>query len=289
MSSSKKVPADLSDERLETIAKDIESTGRGASLHIAARLVEARDIFRYRRDEGGFGGWVETRLHYSRSTAYSLLNVHERFGGEKNLSKCLDTLPVSIVYLLSAPSTPEAAEAEIIERAEAGEKVTVAKAKRVVKRHKPPSSKRKPRDGASIRIPSCAEVIRRTRLGERTVNRLRGTSLGSAAELDALVDLNFGAPDGTHAPIVRKLVTDALAGEEVSAVELTDSAPLPPGSPAWQDVDVITRQARHVQKLNEEIDQLKSRIFELEDELEKSEAEVAALRAELHGKVGAQP
>src|SRR5262249_43309362 len=58
-------PTDLTDERLETIARDIETTHTSAVLHIAAQLAEARDIFRYRRDEGGFGGWVETRLRYS--------------------------------------------------------------------------------------------------------------------------------------------------------------------------------------------------------------------------------
>jgi hypothetical protein len=123
---------DLTDERLEMIAKDIETTHTNAVLYIAARLAEARDIFRYRRDEGGFGGWVETRLHYTRSTAYNLLSIHERFGGEKNLSKRLDTFSASILYLLAAPSTPESARDEIIERAQAGESVSVAKAKCIV-------------------------------------------------------------------------------------------------------------------------------------------------------------
>ena len=125
-------PTDLTDERLETIAKDIETTHTNAVLHIAARLAEARDIFRYRRDEGGFSGWVEARLRYSRSTVYNLLSIHERFGGEKNLSKWLDTFPASILYLLAAPSTPEAAKTEIIARAQAGEPVTAAEVKRVV-------------------------------------------------------------------------------------------------------------------------------------------------------------
>jgi hypothetical protein len=52
---------------------------------------------------------------------------------------------------------------------------------------------------------------------------------------------------------------------------------------------VVERQAVHIRTLKDEIDQLQSRIFELESELEKSEAEVAALRAKLHGKVGARP
>ena len=89
-------------DRLEAIAKDIETKHANAVLHIATRLAEARDIFRYLRDEGGFSGWIETRLHYSRSTVYNLLSIYDRFGGEENLSKRLDTFPASILYLLAA-------------------------------------------------------------------------------------------------------------------------------------------------------------------------------------------
>src|SRR6516164_4406422 len=94
--------------RLEVIASKIETTHATAALLIAALLAEARDLFRHCRDEGGFAGWVETRLQYSRSTAYNLLAVHERFGGE-NLSKCLDTLPRSVLYMLARPGTPQEA------------------------------------------------------------------------------------------------------------------------------------------------------------------------------------
>jgi hypothetical protein len=90
---------DLSDARLEAIARDIESTQAGAIIHVAKQLAEAREIFRFRRDEGGFRGWLETRLHQRlvRSAAYNLLNALERFGN--NLSRRLDTCAPSVVYL----------------------------------------------------------------------------------------------------------------------------------------------------------------------------------------------
>jgi hypothetical protein len=135
-------------ERLEAIAKDIETTHTNAVLHIAAQLAEARNIFRYRHDEGGFGGWVETRLSYSRSTAYNLLNVHERFGGENNLSKCLDTFPRSVLYRLAAPSTPQEAVDEIVERAEAGEPVPSAEVERVIATVKGKKATRKSKSAA---------------------------------------------------------------------------------------------------------------------------------------------
>ena len=100
----------LPDDRLEAIAREIETLQADAILHVAERLAEAREIFRYRRDEGGFGGWVESRLHYSRATAYNVLGIYERFGGE--CVQYLDTFPASILYLLAAPSTPADTKAE---------------------------------------------------------------------------------------------------------------------------------------------------------------------------------
>jgi hypothetical protein len=145
------------------------------------------------------------------------------------------------------------------------------------------------------RIQGSAEAVRHARLGRRFVSQLRGTPLGNAAELDALVALNIGAPDGTHTALVEKLHTDARAGRNISAVKVVDSATLRSAN-AVADVSLIERQTAHAQELNEEIDQLKGRIFELEDALEKSEDalkksedEVAALRAKLQRKVGARP
>src|SRR6516225_6406480 len=121
------IPA-VADDRLEAIAKDIETLTATATLQIGAKLAEAREIFRYRRDEGGFAGWVETRLGCSRHTAYNLLHVHEQFGGQE-VSKCLDTLGRSVLFLISAPSTPTETRDAILERAQNGESISVADVK----------------------------------------------------------------------------------------------------------------------------------------------------------------
>jgi hypothetical protein len=131
---------DVADDKLEGIAKDIERLQGTAILKIAERHAEARELFRYRRDEGGFAGWVETRLRFSRQTAYNLLHVHERFGDVESV-KYLDTFPASILYLLAAPSTPEPVREEIIERAKTGEKITHAVVKKTI--GKQPAAKRK--------------------------------------------------------------------------------------------------------------------------------------------------
>jgi hypothetical protein len=86
---------------------------RGVGKRQAAR---ARKLFLYKRDEGGFEGWVESRLRYSRTTAYNLLTVHERFGESV---QSLDTLPRSVLYLLARPSTPDEVRQEAGERLQA--------------------------------------------------------------------------------------------------------------------------------------------------------------------------
>jgi hypothetical protein len=124
------VPADDTNLRLESIAKDIELLQTTAILRVAERLSEAREIFRYRRDEGGFTGWVESRLNFSERTAYRLLDVHEKFGQES--SPIWQTLPRSILYLLAAPSTPEEARDAVIDAAADGERLTNAQVKAIV-------------------------------------------------------------------------------------------------------------------------------------------------------------
>ena len=70
----------------------------------ARRLAEAHKLFLYKRDEGGFEGWVEQRLSMSRATAYELLSVHEQFGGSVRLA---DTLPRKVLYLLARHRRPQ--------------------------------------------------------------------------------------------------------------------------------------------------------------------------------------
>ena len=49
-------PLDASDARLEVIAVEIEGIQAAADRQKGELLAEARAIFRYRRDEGGFTG-----------------------------------------------------------------------------------------------------------------------------------------------------------------------------------------------------------------------------------------
>jgi hypothetical protein len=92
-------------EQLEQIAQEIECIQSTAVLHIAARAAKAHELFRYRRDEGGYAGWMKDRLGHSRSNAYRLLDVHRRFGNGESFPN-LGTLSVSAIYLLAVLRLP---------------------------------------------------------------------------------------------------------------------------------------------------------------------------------------
>jgi DNA N-6-adenine-methyltransferase (Dam) len=118
----------------EEKAATIERIQATATLKVARELAEVHQQYLYRRDEGGFRGWVENRLGMSKSTAYSLLNVHKTFGG--NVSAALDTLPRKVLYLLASPSTPESACDIVIERAETGEQLSHRDVQEIIAEHK---------------------------------------------------------------------------------------------------------------------------------------------------------
>jgi hypothetical protein len=248
------------DIRLETIAKDIERLQGTAILQMAERLAEAHEIFRYRHDEGGFQGWVERRLTFSRRTAYKLLDAHKQFGGKESVHN-MHTFPRSVLYLLAAPSTPEQVRSEVIARASAGEPMNAADIKTTIAKAKDPavkanitkvkdpvdeagrlvgndvdataSAERRKAEAAAAEIETTPVVaphgkprrkkgsgmiFREMKLGTDTVNKIKGTSLDQAVEMDELIYLNRGAQPGELTPIVAQLVADAAAGKDVSAL-----------------------------------------------------------------------
>jgi Protein of unknown function (DUF3102) len=70
---------------------------------------------------GNWLRWLHTEFDWDERTARNLIYVHDMVGRSEKFSD-LD-LPVSSLYLLAAPSTPEAARTEVIERIEAGEQL----------------------------------------------------------------------------------------------------------------------------------------------------------------------
>jgi Protein of unknown function (DUF3102) len=97
-------------------------------IEIGRHLTKCRDIVGARN----FGNWLNREFpRIGQRTAQRFMNVHELAAKNDNLS--FSELPVSALYLLAAPSTPEPVRDEILERAEAGKKMSVSEVKRVIK------------------------------------------------------------------------------------------------------------------------------------------------------------
>jgi hypothetical protein len=121
---------------LEDCAKEIRGLLRMTTeniIAIGARLLTAQSLLADHH-EGQFQAWLRKEFGWSVRHAYNFIDVHKQFGGRANIAQ----LPIvaSALYALSAPSAPAEAVAEAVERAEAGEKIGVAKAKELVKKHR---------------------------------------------------------------------------------------------------------------------------------------------------------
>lgn len=144
-------------------------------VEIGRRLAECRTIL---KEDGGWRAWLDSELRLSPQTAGRFIQIYEQ---RSNLEHC--NLPVSVLYLLAAPSTPAEARTEIVERAQAGEPVSVEEVKQTIETakgreqpaRKPPASPvpRKPlRD--DIGSNSASEVARlQARIDELQADKRR--------------------------------------------------------------------------------------------------------------------
>lgn len=112
---------------IKTIAKRVQSD----VIEIGQRLAEVKQ-----RLNGKFTAWLEAELAelgWSERTAYNFIGVYQRFG---SANFAIENVAVSALYALAAPSTPVEAVEEVKALADAGEKVTNAKAQEVIERVK---------------------------------------------------------------------------------------------------------------------------------------------------------
>jgi hypothetical protein len=146
--------------------------------------------------------------------------------------------------------------------------------------------RRQPARKRSLRNMRRNGLIRAEKLGEATVKKLKGTSLESAAEQNELIVLNRGAVEGSHTPLVKRLIAEAIAGKDVSALATSKNGVTPAmmhddgGSDSTSEIELL--RARNEQ-LETENARLLTKIAGLESELE--EAKTAA-KSPLESKSG---
>lgn len=96
-------------------------------IDIGQKLIEVRDLLRHNK-AGGFDGWLRAEFDWDGRTAYRFINVATNFDNLSGLS-----IAPSALYLLAAPSTPEAAR---IEALSIPGPITYGQAQEMAARHK---------------------------------------------------------------------------------------------------------------------------------------------------------
>ena len=114
-------------------------------IEIGRRLTECKEIV------GGHGkwyAWLNTEFKWGETTAQKYMRIAKVFGnpnpqGPVDLDLLNLNLPIDTLYLLAAPSTPDTARDEIVNRVKGGEKMKhkeVADVVRETKKNAPPKS-----------------------------------------------------------------------------------------------------------------------------------------------------
>lgn len=104
------------------------------ALEIGRRLAECRRFVR--RD---WIGWLDRELGLTDRSALNFIRIHELASARSENFADLD-LPVSGLYLLAQPSTPDAVRDEVLQRAAAGEAISFSDIKREVSGERPASN-----------------------------------------------------------------------------------------------------------------------------------------------------
>jgi len=125
---------------------------------------------------GHFGAWVRAEFGWTERTAQNFMSVAERFGANPKLISDLTIQPTA-AYLLAAPSAPDEARQQAIERAEAGEEITTSVAKEILAETR---KKRRPRREKAI--PADKLALRLVRVLERYKERWNPKELSDLAQ-----------------------------------------------------------------------------------------------------------
>jgi DUF3102 family protein len=91
----------------------------GDALEIGRRLTDAKS----KVGHGGWLPWLDREFGWKTRAAENFMAVHELAAKNANFANL--SLPVSGLYLLAAPSTPDEARAKVIEQAKDGKALTL--------------------------------------------------------------------------------------------------------------------------------------------------------------------
>jgi len=124
-------------EAVQQSAAAIKRTMKRTASDIGAALESAKSHL----DHGQWMEWLRVEFNWTERTAENAMNAARLIAKNENFSILSD----SVQYMIGAPSTPEPAQKQVLEMAENGAgsgrggRVTVADARQVVAKHRPPS------------------------------------------------------------------------------------------------------------------------------------------------------
>jgi hypothetical protein len=114
-------------ERADEIRELIKRTAQMV-VEIGKRLTDVQG----RLDHGQFLLWLDSQIGIKRSTAYNAMAAYRKFPNIGNL----DVGP-SVLYLLASPSAPDDVVEEMLARATAGERITMADVREAIDNARP--------------------------------------------------------------------------------------------------------------------------------------------------------
>jgi hypothetical protein len=147
-------------ERLRASAEAIRQQVRNtleSAIKIGQELLAVKEALAH----GQFLPWLWAEFGWAERTARNFMAVAEQFGK----SAIIADLPIqpTAAYLLAAPAVPDQARVVAIEKAKAGEQITVAAAKEIVAEAKKKGKKKAkpiPADKLALRLVGVLERYR---------------------------------------------------------------------------------------------------------------------------------
>jgi hypothetical protein len=148
--------------------RELDGEVKANRVEIGWRLTECRPLL---KENGTWGVWLQTEFAWDEKTARNFINLFK--WSQTDPERVPDSgLPLRSQYALAAPTTPEAAREEVLERTAGGETVTFAEIRKTIRRHRTgrTTPKRKaadpPRRSQDIRCLELENIALRSELEE---------------------------------------------------------------------------------------------------------------------------
>jgi hypothetical protein len=132
------------EEMLSQHAEAIRAHGRrtvDSVVAIGRHLTEAKKLC----DHGKWGPWLKREFGWGETAALRFMHTYDLFASGKFGNLADFKIPVSAIYLLAQPSTPGAAQQEILDAIAGGEKLSLRQVQTVITGHYAPKPKAAPK------------------------------------------------------------------------------------------------------------------------------------------------